>query len=247
MERFELFMMKISRVFSLSAMTIIFLVICIVLIFMFFGYGSQLLKPSVPDVSFSKSYFTESPTPAKADIATMTGEERMNFLASKGAKALRPAYEKRLAEYMDREKSKLFTNEETAAADMEKYKKDKSDAFEENTKRVFYYSINNLPKKYEEPYISQAVEFILDADKSGTEAFTDNNIPISTLAGSKVLRKFDELFRAQMRQIESDQGSGGSTLISTIGLAILMSLIFIFLMFSIMLAIIRIEKKLKEQ
>lgn len=247
MERFEQFMMKASRVFSLIAMSFLFLIIAIVIIVMVLGYASEFLKPSIPNVDFDKSQFTETKAARPSNIDTMTGEERMNFLASNAAKALRPKYEQRLTEYMEKEKEKLFTNEETRATDMEKYKKDKADMFEENSKRVFYYSIANLQKKYEKPYIDQAVEYILEADEASIEVFTDNKVPVTTLANSKVLRKFNELFLAQIRQIESNQSSSGSTLISTIGLIVLFGLIFTFLMFSIMLAIIRIEKKVKQQ
>ncbi len=69
MEKFEQFMMKASRVFSLIAMSFLFLIIAIVIIVMGLGYASEFLKPSIPNVDFDKSQFTETKAARPSNIS----------------------------------------------------------------------------------------------------------------------------------------------------------------------------------
>ncbi|MBP7583673.1 MAG: hypothetical protein KBA61_06545 [Spirochaetes bacterium] len=245
MEKFELVMMKISKVFGLVLMSVTLALICVFLLILLVGFGAKFFARSTPSVSFDRSHFVESPREqAVSDVNRMSGNERMNFLAESGAKRLAPMYEARVDDYMEREKENLFKDAETRADDMAKYKKTKTDNFVDNTRRVFYGFIGELPRKYEEPYIDDVVDYIKDAEKAGIETLTEQKTPVASLYNSKVLKKFNEEFRLQMREIDG-RSSGGFFLMSMAGYGTVMGLIFTFLMLSVMFAIIRIEKKMK--
>ncbi len=244
MEKFEQIMMKISKVFGLILMSFTLLLIAVSLVVFLLGVGGKFFERTVPSVSFDKADFSESPKVIAAGIEGMTGHERMKFFAERGARNLAPMYESRLDAYMEREKENLFKNEETRAEDMTKYKKTRTDAFVENTWRLFYGYISNLSRKYEEPYVEGAVSYIKAAENSGFEALTNNKVPVNSLYNSRVLKKYNEIFAQQMREIEG-RSSGGSFFMSMAGYGTAMGLIFTFLMLSVMFAIIRIEKKMK--
>ncbi len=249
MKKFEELLLKISRFFGLILMSLVLLLITILFIVVIVNKGSMLFEKSTPDVRFYKSDFIESGKEKDLSRNQIRPESEVRIIARSGAERLKPKFEEKLNAYIEKEKENLFRNSETQEKEISDFRENRIKGFVDNTES---YIVNVLLYNYKEDlhkaYVYGLVDYINEADEQGVEVFTQNGTPVSTIAYSRVVNKYNQEFNSQKNEINqrSEESTGVANMIGNAALyGSILFFITIFLFISIMIAILRIENKMK--
>jgi hypothetical protein len=245
MEKFEEIMLKISKIFGLVLLSFTLLLIGTLIIVQIIMSGAKLFEKKTPKVTFKKYDFVEA---SRQPGDEARPESKTAFMAKDAVAELKPLYEKKVDAYLQEKSEELFKNANTREEKKANYRNDRLSSFETGSQNSLNNVIQDLEEKFQKPYVNGLVKYMKEADNEGIEAFTQNKVPIASIGYSKVFYKYNQEFSRQMREIKardhSDSGVQGLLEKSAVYI-VLFFLISIFLMVSVMFAIIRIEDKIK--
>ncbi|HOT43840.1 MAG TPA: hypothetical protein PLM53_05255 [Spirochaetota bacterium] len=245
MNKFEEIMLKISKIFGLALLSCTLLLIVTLIIVQIVMSGAKLLEKKTPKVTFQKYDFVEA---SRQTVDEARPERKTAIMVKDAVAEMKPLYEKKVDAYLQEKSEELFKNANTREEKKASYRNDKVASFETGSQNSLNNVIQDLEEKFRKPYVAGLVKYVKEADNEGIEAFTQNKVPVASIAYSKVFYKYNQEFSRQMREIkareQSDSGIQGLLEKSAVYI-MLFFLISIFLMVSVMFAIIRIEDKIK--
>lgn len=248
MNTIEEILMKISRLFGVIVLTFTLLVLTVLTLSIVVDSISKAMEKTVPDVKFYMSDFV-----ADKDEELPSNQIRPESLDSVFAKnaveSMKPSYTKALNSYLSENEERLFRNEETREEQKANFIETHLARFTTNSERSISYILRQF---YDEEvysyYVQGLINYLETAENADLNVYSAaNGYPYNNITNSKVFSKYNDEFASQMRTIKSKQDKGGwESMLSSFSIyAAIFFLINIFILVSVMFAIVRIEKKMK--
>lgn len=245
MNKIEELLLKISRIFGVFVLGITFLIILFLTVVLISDSLGKLTAQKYPEVKFYQSDFVEEKTKLP-DNHVRPDKPEVKY-AKLIVKNITGPYKAKLNSYIAKNEENLFPYEATRDEQKKKYEDNRIDVFTAKSQKSIEYILGSrIPEKFYSEYYDSLFKYFKEAEDASIEIYTSNGIPVSNIYSSPVFSKFNQEFINQVSKLEKGSKSGGLTdiLENAAVYAALFFLITIFLMVSVMFAIIRIEKKM---